>query len=382
MVCWWLCFRGLWWSWKRGDICLVWVYSFMRPGKSCKLISPDLVFCVKSLKPLSYLFSRLFCLSRRDGWKRLLYLVGCSLECTSIEDFCKYHKALSPDVVLKLGRVPMGEMMEKCNLLLSLSARLALKTGRYKNHDLSIDYHDVSYSGRKNVYTLNVLKGDRMKRCLRYGVCGLTGRNSFLAMAIQPYEQGACNAHMVEKLLEDLPFIPGLVLMDRYFCGVSVYNVVVGRGLSFLTPYKANKRTSELYKESLLDGVMVKDYLMRSRTGGGLVVKMHFRYDQGNEYNVYASNLEDIDIEAHYPYRWNIENCLKAKNMVDAVTSSTSMAYRLLLETISLILANLWKLLVKTRVYTTMTTTIKTFKRMLLCLIQEDESRNRAKERG
>ncbi|WP_158308498.1 hypothetical protein [Methanocella conradii] len=42
------------------------------------------------------------------------------------------------------------------------------------------------------------------KRRLRYGVCGLTGRNSFLAMAIQPYEQGSCNALMVEKLLEGL----------------------------------------------------------------------------------------------------------------------------------------------------------------------------------
>ncbi|WP_143767049.1 hypothetical protein [Methanocella conradii] len=77
------------------------------------------------------------------------------------------------------------------------------------------------------------------------------------------------------------------------------------------------------------------------------MVKMHFLYDPCNEYYAYASNLEKVDVEAHYPYRWNIENCL-AKNMVDTVTSSTSMAYLLLLETISLILANLWKLLVKT----------------------------------
>ncbi|AFC99977.1 hypothetical protein Mtc_1224 [Methanocella conradii HZ254] len=128
---------------------------------------------------------------------------------------------------------------------------------------------------------------------------------------------------------------------------------------------------------------MVKDYLMRSRTGGSLVVKMHFQYDPGNEYKLYVSNLEDVNIEAHYPYRWNIESCL-AKNMVDAVTSSTSMAYQILLKTISLILANLWKLLVKTMlVYTTMkTTTMKTFKRMLGSLILEDETWNRAKERG
>ncbi|WP_272941601.1 hypothetical protein [Methanocella conradii] len=32
---------------------------------------------------------------------------------------------MSPDVILKLGRVPMEEMRGKCNMLLSLSARLA-----------------------------------------------------------------------------------------------------------------------------------------------------------------------------------------------------------------------------------------------------------------
>ncbi|MDI6896870.1 hypothetical protein [Methanocella conradii] len=100
------------------------------------------------------------------------------------------------------------------------------------------------YSGGKNMYTVNVLKKDRMKRCLRYAVCGLTGRSSFLALAIQPYEQ-VFKAIMVEKLLE----------------------TVMARGMSFLTPYKINERTDELYKESVLDGEVVKDYSMRSRTG-------------------------------------------------------------------------------------------------------------------
>lgn len=116
------------------------------------------------------------------------------------------------------------------------------------------------------MYTVNVLKGDRMKRCLRYAVCGLTGRGSFLALAIQPYEQ-VFKAIMVEKLLERLPCNPGLVLMDRYFSSVDVYKTVMARGMSFLTPYKINERTDELYKESVLDGEVVKDYSMRSRTG-------------------------------------------------------------------------------------------------------------------
>ncbi|MDI6895929.1 hypothetical protein [Methanocella conradii] len=66
-------------------------------------------------------------MSEEDGWKRLLYLVGCSLECTSIEDFL-YHEAMSPDVVLKLGRILVEGMIVKCNVLLALSARIALKT--------------------------------------------------------------------------------------------------------------------------------------------------------------------------------------------------------------------------------------------------------------
>ncbi|AFC99349.1 hypothetical protein Mtc_0584 [Methanocella conradii HZ254] len=59
--------------------------------------------------------------------KRLLYLVGCSLDCTSIEDFL-CHKAMSPDVALKPGWIPVEGMIVKCNVLLVLSARIALKT--------------------------------------------------------------------------------------------------------------------------------------------------------------------------------------------------------------------------------------------------------------
>ncbi len=349
--------------------------------KTSKLIALDGVFCSRSLKPLSRLFSELFLLDEKDGWKRLLYLAGCSLDRTSIEDYCKVHHAMSPDVVLKLGRISVEEMAEKCNMLLRLSARLALKTGLYRNHDLSIDYHDVVYSGKKNPYTVNVLKGDKMKRCLRYGVCGLTQRESFLALAIQPYKPGVTNALMVTRLLEDLPSSPGLVLMDRFFSSVDVYNAIEAMGKDFLTPYKLNDRTDEMYKESILDGVTVKDYLMRSRTGGDRMVKMHFQYDPDNEYYAYVSNLAEIDIKAHYPYRWNIENCLKTKNMVDAITSSTSMAYRLLLETISLILANLWKLLVKTRpVYVTMKAFIRMLEHHILTIedgIMENDTRDK-----
>lgn len=334
----------------------------MKLKTSCKLIAPDRVFCSKSLKPLSLLFSKLFWLDERDGWKRFLYLVGCCLESTSIEDFCKVHHAMSPDVVLKLGRVPVEEMARKCNLLLGLSARMALKTGLYKNHDLSIDFHDVVYSGRKSPYTVNVLKGDKMRRCLRYCVASLTQKRSFLAVSIQPYSSGMTNALMVESLITNTsPETPRLVLMDRFFTGVDVFNTLERLGKDFLTPYKLNDRTDEMYKESILDGETVRDYKMESRTGGNKTVKMHFKYDPENEYYAYVSNLKGITVEDHFPYRWNIENCFKTKNTVDAVTSSTSLSYRLLLETISLILANLWKMMVKTRGMGTM----KDFKRKL-----------------
>lgn len=270
---------------------------------------------------------------------------------------------MSPDVVLKLGRISVEEMTEKCNILLRSSARSALRTGLYRDHDLSIDYHDVVYSGRKNTHTVNVLKLDKMRRCLRYGVASLTKKESFLAVAIQPYKPGVTNANMVERLLDGLSgdMSPGLVLMDRFFTGVDVFNKIEDRDKSFLTPYKLNDRIDELYKESLLDDKTTKEYLMRSRTGGDKMVKMHFEPDPDNEYYAYVSNLEDIAIKDHYPFRWNIENCFKIKNMVDAVTSSTSLSYRILLETISLIIANLWKLLVKT----TNIGTMKDFKRKL-----------------
>ncbi|MDI6896871.1 hypothetical protein [Methanocella conradii] len=49
------------------------------------------------------------------------------MDCTSIEDFL-CHKAMSPDVALKPGRIPVEGMIVKCNVSLALSARIALKT--------------------------------------------------------------------------------------------------------------------------------------------------------------------------------------------------------------------------------------------------------------
>jgi IS4 transposase len=71
-----------------------------------------------------------------------------------------------------------------------------------------------------------------------------------------------------------------------------------------------------------------------------------FQEDPVFEYNSFFTNLDVPDVEVlarRYAKRGNIENNIKAKNHVKARTSSVHLQYRLFLETISLVLANLWR---------------------------------------
>lgn len=336
----------------------------MRLKTSNGRVTPDMVFCFRVLKPLSRFFARIFGFSLKDGETRFRYLVGCCLDNTSISDYCLDHKAVSADTVLKLGLVPLKEMTLKCNRLLGESSRIMLKSGLYRGSDLSIDYHDIVYSGERSTYTIKTVVGGKVRRCYRYGVLGVTGNKRFLALSVQPYKSGDANRDIVERLLKDIPTGFCNVLMDLYFCGTGVYDVIERKNMNFITPYKLNDTIDELYKQGLLDGETVKPYKVRKDAGKSHYkqIYMHLIPDLEDEYHAYASNLKDINVVEHYRMRWNEENLFKLKNCVKPQTSTTHDSFRLLLFVISLILASLWKLLVRSRQHQT----IKRFREQLL----------------
>jgi IS4 transposase len=331
-----------------------------------ELVTPDMVFCFDVLKPLSARFSDLFVYSRRDGETVFRYLAGCCLDRTSISDYCVDHRAVSADTVLKLGYMSLEAMTRACNILLQTSAEIGLRSGLYKGCSTGIDYHDVSYHGRRRDYTFKTEVKGRVRRCYRYAVVCLTGNKRFLATGVHLYKQGDGNRKTVEKLLDVSPGGFDPVLMDRGFAGVEVYDAVEERGRSFITPYRICDRTDELYKKSLLDGACVRRYNLRKNGGGWRSVYMHFVPSLEDEYHVLVSNRKDVQARDVYRYRWGEENLFKTMESVRPVTSTVHESFRLLLFTVSLILASLWKLLVRNREHKT----VRQFKKQLLAALE------------
>ena len=79
-------------------------------------------FCFAFLKPLCRDFTELFSYDRRSGERVFRSLVGAIVDGTSISAYCKDHKAVSADTVLKLGNLPLEVMVGKCNRLLKANA--------------------------------------------------------------------------------------------------------------------------------------------------------------------------------------------------------------------------------------------------------------------
>lgn len=351
---------------REGVISLSFVHYFVKIRTVSKLVTPDMEFCFNVLKPLSKVFSRLFVYSRRDGETILRYLAGCCLDQTSISDYCKTHKAVSADTVLKLGGLPLEAMTRACNVLLEASVEMGLRSGLFKGCTTSIDYHDVPYFGERRDYTVKAEVDGRVRRCYRYAVSSLTGNKRFYATGVRLYRQGDGNRGTVEWLLDRSPMGFNPVLMDRGFAGTDVYDAVERRGMDFITPYKINDRLDEMYKESILDGVTVRPYNLRKNGGRWRSVYMHFVPNPKYEYTVLASNKKNVQAREVYRYRWGEENLFKTLKQLKPVTSTTHESFRLLLFTVSLILASLWKLLVRSKEHKT----VKQYRKQLLATLE------------
>ncbi|WP_230743376.1 transposase [Methanooceanicella nereidis] len=280
----------------------------------------------------------------------------------SIEMFHDEYGGVSPDVVLSSVNKISLEMMEKvCNRLLKLSVRMAGGARMFvRTKNVSIDYHDVLYYGKSTPFTVKTLEGHKGKRrrCHRYGVASVTGKCFYQAVSIMGARKGVSNLEIVKGLLEDVGRNPvlknrvGVVLMDKFFAGVDVINYLESNDHLYIMPFKHSKTLDRLYENARRTGIFHALYHMRKKDPGNSVwktVNVYFIPVEDEEgYYAYISNIEtppgmEWILDMIYRGRWNIEVNFKVKKVVKPTTSSKNPAYRILLETISLILANLWK---------------------------------------
>lgn len=340
------------------------LFLFVQIKTSNGLVTPDIEFCFDFLKSLCREFGRLFVYDERSAERVFRSLVGAVVDGTSVSAYCLDHPAVSADTVLKLGYLPLDVMVEKCNRLLAANARLALRSGVYRGSSSSIDHHSIVYYGEETEYTMNMIVDGKLRTVHRYAVAGVTGHKRFLALSVQPCKKGVPTHSVINKLLRDIP--PGFdpVLMDKYFCKTNVYRAFEMAGRGFLTPYKTNKRIDKMYRQSLVDGETVKPYRLRSRHGECVTVSMHM-VPYKDEYRAYASNNPLLPVEEHYPLRWGIENLFKTKNGLGPLTSSVHEPFRILLLTLTLIIASLWNLLIKKK-----HTSLRHFKKQVYQILQ------------
>ncbi len=306
--------------------------------------------CKDRLKRYANKFSDLFCLGE-DGPGIFFSLVECCLNQTSIEEV-NCESSPGPDVVLKLGRLPLDVMTSKCNMLLEDSFNDARQAGLFRLDDVvCVDYHDVVYHGKPLEYTVNSVKDGKKRRMFRYAVAGFARKKLFYTSRIRPCKTGDDTGDILTELLSDQN--PGIVLMDRFFGGVKTFEAVEKLGGEYIIPCKHSDGMDELYKKSLLTKKPCQSHTIRKRVGGAKQVNVYFLEDKNFEYTSYYSNIVLQDDEtgmilAWYKIRWNIENQFKKKKQVQPKTSSPNPSYRLLLETISYLLSNLWRLIVNT----------------------------------
>jgi hypothetical protein len=343
------------------------LFLFVQIKTGNKLVTPGMEFCFSFLKSLCKDFGELFVYDRQTGERVFRSLVGAVVDGTSVSAYCEDHRAVSADTVLKLGNLPLEVMVEKCNRLLKANAALALRSGLYRGSSSSIDHHSIVYHGEKTEYTMNTIVGGRLRTVHRYAVASVTGHRRFLALGVQPCKKGVPTHQVVGRLLRSVPSCFDPVLMDKYFCIADVYREFEKNERGFLTPYKNCRRIREMCKESLQNGEPVKPYRLRGRRGGWVTVNLHMIPYEDNEYRVYASNNLSLPVEEYYPLRWGIENLFKTKNGLGPVTSTTHDSFRLLLFTLTLIVASLWKLLIRTKQHTT----LRHFKKQALQMIEK-----------
>jgi hypothetical protein len=115
---------------------------------------------------------------------------------------------------------------------------------------LCLDYHDVVYHGRRQEYSIKVLKDGRKRRVFRYGVAGVGRRKMFYTSRIRPCKTGEDTGDIVRGLVWDQA--PQQVLMDLFFGSVKVFDTVEALGREYVIPCKETDKMDELYKKSLL----------------------------------------------------------------------------------------------------------------------------------
>jgi hypothetical protein len=249
----------------------------------------------------------------------------------------------------------VGDALRACNELLSMSFDCLCRSG-WKVPDevyVAIDFNNVETWSVKDVYVHKRLGKTEIgsSRVYRYASIALVSLGFRFTLAVVPVKKTDPSWDVVRRLLLLAGNVVSVdcVLLDREFYDSDVYGIIDDLGLKYVGHVRKSKKMGRLYLQSKLAGERNASYHINYAQPKRYEIELYFKDgkdDDDYDFMVITSNklvtpLEiDLLFEA-YEARWNIENTYCEAKQFKAKTNTVQHAYRLILYTLSHLLANL-----------------------------------------
>lgn len=292
-------------------------------------------------------------------------MLSCSVDQVSLDG--RYHDGegdLCPDAFFRhLKKFDVEDAVRACNELLKMSFDCLCSSG-WKVPDrvyVAIDFNNVETWGVKDVYVHKRLgkKETGSSRVHRYASVSLVCLGFRFTLAVMPVKKNDPSWDVVRRLLLLARSVVRVdcVLLDREFYDSDVYQMIEDLGLEYIGHVRKSKKMGCIYFQSKLEGERNAPYMMNYMKPTRMEIELFFKdgeEDDDYDFMVVISNklvsLLEIDLlfEA-YEARWNIENTYCEAKQFKARTNTVQHAYRLILYTLSHLLANLL-MIMRTRV--------------------------------
>jgi Transposase DDE domain len=284
-------------------------------------------------------------------------MLSCSVDQTSLDG--RYNDGegvLCPDAFFHhMMKYDVDDACCTCNGLLKMSFDCLLRSG-WKPPDkmyVAIDFNNVETWAVKDAYVHKRLgkKETGSSRVHRYASIALVIKGFRYTLAVMPVKNTDPSWDVVRQLLLLAGRVVRVdcVLLDREFYDSDVYQMIMEMGLKYIGHVRKSKTLNRVYFQSLLEGERTASYKINYANPKRMEIEVYFKEreeDDDYDYMVVTSNKMvspfeiDLLFEA-YEARWNIENTYCEAKQFKARTNTTQHAYRLILYTLSHLLANL-----------------------------------------
>ena len=262
------------------------------------------------------------------------------------------------DIFYHLGRLEAKDVL---SAFYRVNSEILRKEKR-RRAPCAIDIHKIPYYGKhKDKHVVGMEKARGTNYGYAYASIDRVDDKTVTLSAI-PLNQLTTKREIITQLIKEARKHVSIAraFLDRGFFNIESIKTLIDPGVPFIIPAMKNKKISRAIEEAHLKGrhipctdskVFITDYTMGKGENSvtvKLVVVLEFKGKEWKEF-AYVTNM-DVDpgsallLAESYRSRWMIETGYRVKEEVRGKTCTRSYAVRLLLQLISVLLYNLWRL--------------------------------------